>query len=155
MCSSDLNSYDVIMRRGSISGTTISFESEVTVLDGTSASDKYVAPHVALDANSKVWTAAFNDLGDVGDRYYLTARRTTNDGSQALSFDSATSLGKPSVTVAGVALVPMTGSSMLLVVSGDLGPNGNTNAVPWEYNGTSWSLAGTGDRKSTRLNSSH
>ena len=103
---SEANTYDVVIRRGTISGTAITFDSAVTVLDGTSASDKYIMPHVALDTNDKVWTAAFKDLGDVGDRYHLTARRTTNDGSAALTFDAASSFGKPSVAVSGVAMVP-------------------------------------------------
>jgi hypothetical protein len=62
---SEANTYDVIMRRGTISSTCITFESEVTALDGSSANDSYIRPHVAFDLNGKVWTSAFKDLGDI------------------------------------------------------------------------------------------
>ena len=136
----EANTYDVVIRRGTISGTTITFDSEVTVLDGTSASDKYILPSIALDSDDKVWTAAFKDLGDVGDRYRLTARRTTNSGSSALTFDSASSMGKPSISVASVAVVPLASGKMLTAVSGESGKN----TIAYEYNGTSWSMAGGG-----------
>ncbi|MEY4669817.1 MAG: hypothetical protein RL518_2516, partial [Pseudomonadota bacterium] len=114
----EANTYDVVIRRGSISGTTITFDSEVTVLDGSSSSDKYIMPAVSLDTNDKVWTAAFKDLGAVTDRYHLTARRTTNAGSSTLSFDSASTMGKPSISVASVAVVPLASGNMLAAVSG-------------------------------------
>jgi hypothetical protein len=148
---SEANTYDIVMRRGTISGTlpstlTInSFTTEVTVLDGTSSSDKYVMPVVSLDTNDKVWTAAFKDLGDVGERYLVTARRTTNDGTATLTFDAASSMGRPcSASVAGLALVPTTGSKMLLTASGILGVYGYTNVLAYEYNGTAWSEVNNG-----------
>ena len=137
---SEANTYDVVIRRGTISGTTITFDSAVTVLDGTSASDKYILPHVALDSNDKVWTAAFKDLGDVGDRYHLTARRTTNAGSSTLTFDTASSFGKPSGAVSSVAVVPLASGKMLAAVSGESG----TNVIAYEYDGSAWNMAGGG-----------
>ena len=137
---SEANTYDVVMRRGSISGTSITFDSAVTVLDGTSTSDKYILPHVALDSNDKVWTAAFKDRGAVGDRYHLTARRTTNSGSSSLTFDSASSMGKPATSIAGVALVPTGSGEMLAAVSGESG----TNILTYVYSAGSWSPAGSG-----------
>ncbi len=136
----EANTYDVVIRRGTISGTTITFDSEVTVLDGTSSSDKYIMPAVSLDTNDKVWTAAFKDLGAVTDRYHLTARRTTNAGSSTLSFDSASTMGKPSISVASLAVVPLASGKMLAAVSGESG----VNTIAYEYNGTSWSVAGGG-----------
>lgn len=65
----EANTYDVVIHRGTVGSTSISFESAVTVLDGSSASDKYILPHVALDTSGYVWTAAFHDLGAVGERY--------------------------------------------------------------------------------------
>jgi hypothetical protein len=137
---SEANTYDVVMRRGSISGTSVSFDSEETVLDGTSSSDAYIRPHVVCDTNGKVWTVAFKDLGNVGDRYHLTARRTTNRGDQTLSFNAATSMGKPSVSVTSVAMVPTGGEKMLAAVSGESG----SNVVTYEFDGAGWNLAGTG-----------
>jgi hypothetical protein len=137
---SEANTYDVIMRRGTISGSSITFDSEVTVLDGTSASDTYILPHVALDSNDKVWTAAFKDLGNVGDRYLLTARRTTNAGSSTLTFDTATSMGKPSIVVSNVSMVPLASGKMLAAVSGESG----TNVIAYQYDGSAWSIAGSG-----------
>lgn len=136
---SEANTYDVVMRRGSISGTSITFDGEVTVLDGTSASDKYITPTVALDANNKVWAAAFKDLGDVGDRYLLTTRRTINSGSSTLGFGSTYSIGKPAISVTNVAIVPTSSDKMLAAVSGESG----RNVVAYEFNGTSWNIAGS------------
>ncbi len=136
----EANTYDVVMRRGSVSGTSVSFDSEETVLDGTSASDTYIRPHVVCDANGKVWTAAFKDLGNVGERYHLTARRTTNRGDQALSFNAANSMGKPSVSVTNVAMVPTTGDKVLAVVSGE----SSTNVVAYEFDGSVWNNADGG-----------
>ncbi len=137
---SEANTYDVIMRRGTISGASITFDSEVTVLDGTSASDKYILPHVALDSNDKVWTAAFKDLGNVGDRYLLTALRTTNAGSSTLTFDTATSIGKPAIAVSNVSMVPLASGKMLAAVSGESG----TNVIAHQYDGSAWNIAGSG-----------
>ena len=136
----EANTYDVVIRRGTISGTTITFDSEVTVLDGTSASNKYILPSVALDTNDKVWTVAFKDLGDVGDRYHATARRTTNAGSSTLAFDAASSFGKPAVLASSIAAVPLASDKMLAAVSGESG----VNTVAYEYNRTAWSAAGGG-----------
>lgn len=136
----EANTYDVVLRRGTISGTSVSFDSEVTVLDGTSANDTYIRPHVVLDSNGKVWTAAFKDLGKVGDRYSLTTRCTANRGDQALSFNPATSMGKPSVSVTNVGMVPTTGDKMLAAVSGESA----TNVVAYEFNGSAWVNADVG-----------
>ncbi|MEN9846369.1 MAG: hypothetical protein RIS36_1516, partial [Pseudomonadota bacterium] len=137
----EADTYDVVIRRGTIAGTTITFDSAVTVLDGSSASDKYVLPSVALDSNDKVWTVAFKDLGDVGDRYHLTARRTTNAGSSMLTFDSASSMGKPATVVSSVSVVPLASGKMLAAVSGESG----RNVIAYEYSGSAWSLASGGD----------
>jgi hypothetical protein len=137
---SEANTYDVVMRRGTISGTSITFESEATVLDGTSVNDAYIRPHVVCDTNGKVWTAAFKDLGNVGDRYHLTARRTANAGDQALSFNAAASMGKPSVVVSSVSMAPTTGEKMLAAVSGESG----SNVITYEFDGTNWNFAGSG-----------
>ena len=136
----EAHTHDIVIRRGTISGTTITWESEVTVLDGSSASDRYFLPHVAFDANGKAWIAAFKDLGDVGDRYHLTARRTTNVGSSALTFDAASSFGKPAISVSSVAMVPLTGNKMLAAVSGESG----TNVIAYEFDGTTWLLRASG-----------
>ena len=138
---SEANTYDIVIRRGTISGTTITFDSEVTVLDGTSASDKYMMPAVALDSNDKVWTAAFKDLGDVGDRYHATARRTTNAGSATLTFDAASSFGKPAAAIAGISIAPTSSGKVLVVVSGESG----SNVVAYEFDGvSSWDFADNG-----------
>ena len=142
---SEANTYDVVMRRGTLSGTSVSFDSEETVLDGTSASDAYIRPHVVCDTNGKVWTAAFKDLGKVGDRYHLTARRTTNRGDQAISFNAATSMGKPSISVVSVAMVPTGGEKMVAAVSGESG----RNVVAYEFNGVAWNQAGAGGEYGT------
>jgi hypothetical protein len=142
---SEADTYDVVIRRGVISGTTITFDSAVTVLDGSSASDKYILPHVALDANDKVWTTAFKDLGDIGERYLLTARRTTNAGSATLSFDSATSIGQRSSAVSSVSIVPLSSDRMLAAVSGE----SYSNIMAYEYDGTSWFSAIVGGELGT------
>jgi hypothetical protein len=141
---SEANTYDVVMRRGTISGTSITLESEVTVLDGSSANDAYIRPTVVCDNNGKVWTVAFKDL-NVGDRYHLTARRTTNSGDQTLSFNASTSMGKPSIAVSSVAVVPTTGDKVLAAVSGESG----YNVVTYEFDGATWNQASSGGEYGT------
>ena len=138
------NAHDVAVRRGAVSANAITFESEVLVFDGSSSSDKYVKPHLALDLNDKIWVAAFHDLGDIGDRYQLTARRTSSDGAQTLAFESPSILGKPSVVASGVATLPTTGEKMVLVVSGESGGN----VIAYEFNGGSWNAVTTGGEES-------
>ena len=134
------NSYDVLIKRGAVLSGGITFEAEVVAFDGNSPSDSYLWPYIALDSANKLWIAAFKDLGQVGDRYQLITRRSTAEGSQALSFESPLEVGKASVVVSSVAMVPTTSTRMLLAVSGESG----SNAITYEYDGSSWSHISAG-----------
>ncbi len=136
----EANTHDVVLLRGSIAGTSISFEGEVTVFDGSSASDRYTLPAIQLDSNNRIWTAAFKDLGPVGDRLLLTTRRTSGTATDALAFETASSMGKPATWANGIVMSPLSLGKMLLVVSGESG----TNIIPYQYDGSAWSLATTG-----------
>ncbi len=136
----EANTYDIVIRRGTISGTTITFDSEVTVLDGTSASDTYTMPHVALDSNDKVWTAAFKDSGTQSERYQAFARRTSSAGSAALNFDSATAVGSGVNQAKSLSLAPISTDKMLLVVPGEA----DTNILAFQFDGSSWASANSG-----------
>ena len=81
----------------------------------------------------------------MGDRYHLTARRTANRGDQAISFNAAASMGKPSISVVSVAMVPTGGEKMVAAVSGDSG----RNVVAYEFNGVAWNHAGAGGEYGT------
>ena len=134
------NSFDVIMRRGVVSGDRIDFDSEVTIFDGNSSNDKYIAPQIALDIDNKAWVLAFKDLGDVGERYLLSARRVDYRGGGAPVLESVNFIGKPSVAFSGLVAVPLSGGRMLATVSGE----SHSNVVAYEFDGSLWKLAGSG-----------
>ena len=136
----EANTYDVVMRRGVVQATSISFDGEDTVLDGSAVGDRYLLPSVSLDANGKVWTSAFKDLGDRGDRYHLAFRRTQGNVEQSISFDSISLVGKPAARVSRVAMVPTSADKMLAVVSGESG----ANVISYTFDGASWSFTGAG-----------
>ncbi len=136
---SEANSYDVILRRGTLSATAISFESEITILDGTSASDRYTLPVVQLDSNEKLWVASIKDLGPVGERFIVATRRTSSTASQPIALEAATTIGNRESRLSDVTLAPLSSGNMLLLASSVSG----TNIVSFQYDGTSWSTITT------------
>ena len=136
----EANTYDVVMRRGGVQATSISFDGEDTVLDGSAVGDRYLLPSVSLDANGKVWTSALKDMGDRGDRSHLAFRRTQGHVEQSISFDSISLVGKPAARVSRVAMVPTSADKMLAVVSGESG----ANVISYTFDGASWSFTGAG-----------
>lgn len=135
------NTFDIELRRGTLSAGSISFESPVTLLDGTSSSNTYRRPSIALDATDRVWVAAIRDTG-AGEleHYQAKARRTTNGGSGDLSvLGVETSVGRKTITLNEVVLVPQTGAAMYLLANAD-----SNNLVGYRFDGTSWGTANNG-----------
>jgi len=51
----EANTYDVVLRRGTLGASNINFEGEITVFDGTADDNKYIKPTVAISANNQLW----------------------------------------------------------------------------------------------------
>ncbi len=135
------NTYDVVLRRGTVGASSISFGSEITVFDGSSTSNSYSDPTVALDGNNYVWVGAVKRISDdLADNKQAFVSRSANIATGDLSsWQSATSVGRASSLLHDLVLLPMTGSNMALLANSDA-----PNIVSYTYNGSSWSDANTG-----------
>lgn len=130
------NTYDIVLRRGALGASSITFAAEQTALDGASATDLYVKPAVTLDGNDKVWVAAVHRNSTSNSHAYLAkVRRSTNAGNGDLSaWDAASSLGTRSAAISDLALLPRTSNQVYLLVNGPL-------LYGFAFDGTSWSAS--------------
>jgi hypothetical protein len=140
----EANTYDISLIRGTISGTTITWETAVTALDGTSASDTYGKPVVSLDTSGYVWVGAVRDFGaTLGERYQAYLVRTTNAGSSSIAFNSSTAVGGRVSNISALNLVPLSGSEMLLAEVGE----SSQNLLAYRFDGATWVSAATGGER--------
>ena len=56
------SNFDIKILRGTISGTSISWESAVTALDGSSANDSFLRPAMTIGSDDSVYVAGFHYL---------------------------------------------------------------------------------------------
>ncbi|MBL7662048.1 choice-of-anchor D domain-containing protein [bacterium] len=139
--SSEANLDDIILRRGTLATSSISFESEITVFDGTSSTDHYQKPSISIDGNNKLWVAGVKDTGnELLDHLQAFTARSVNAANGNLStFETATAVGRKSSLLKDIVIMPQTGSEMYLLMNTDA-----PNVVGFHFNGTSWSSANTG-----------
>jgi len=105
------NSYDIVLRRGTMAATSITFDSPITVFDGTSASDMYRNPSLTTD-DSNVWVAATQLSNNL---WVTKARESINAPDGDLSaWQAASSLGDPTMNAREIALVPNGGENVFL-----------------------------------------
>lgn len=135
------NNYDVVLRRGTLATSSISFAAAQTVYDGSSASDSYSKPTVAISENNHLWISAIKDFGSSSiERYQAQARRSTSLANGNLStFNAATPVGRGSQTLRDAVIVSQSGDAMFLVSS-----TYGSNIVAYAFDGTNWALATTG-----------
>jgi hypothetical protein len=74
---SEENTYDIILRRGTLSATSITWDTPVTVYDGTANNNLYRSPSVVTD-DTNVWVAAARFDGF---SWSTQVRESTNDAS--------------------------------------------------------------------------
>jgi hypothetical protein len=132
---SEANTYDVVIRRGSISGTTITFDSEVTVLDGGSVTDRYLTPAVGVNNSDYVWVAGVKEFSTATARVATHAVKSNATGSNSVSFGASSQVGEATTSITGVSLAPLSGAEEILVASGYGGPH----VVAYRFDGSSWS----------------
>ena len=131
------NSFDIQLRRGTLGPGTLSFDAPVTVFDGSSASDAYRNPTVALDGSNKIWVAAIQKTAFADQ---AIVRQTTNAASGDLTqLQTATKVGQLTAFLRELVILPQGGANMFLVSNGEQG-----NFVAHKYNGASWSAANSG-----------
>jgi hypothetical protein len=132
---SEESSHDILLRRGSLSTTSITWDSAVTVFNGTSSSDLYRSPAVTTD-DTNVWVAASRFEGF---NWTTQVRQSTNASNGSLSaWDAASALGSPSTSPRDIALMPRGGEDIYALYQDGVAVTG------YEYTSGSWSLASTG-----------
>ena len=136
----ECNTYDVCLRRGTLSATSISFESEIIVFDGIDTELNYTKPIVSLSANNHVWVASRENKINVALDQFNNAivRRSTNIATGTLStWEEPSSLEIPSDSSGDLALISQVENDMVLI-SG----NSSNHISAWKYNGSTWTETG-------------
>ena len=141
---SEANDHDIVLRRGILSESTITFESELTVFDGSSESDRYVSPSVAVDGNDQLWVAGVSDIGpDFVDRLQAVVRRSVGAASTSpLTFQDGAAVGRRSSEIRDLVLLPQAGEEMYLLMNTDA-----PNLVGFRFDGEGWTRANGGGEK--------
>lgn len=140
----ECNSYDICLKRGTLSSDSIAWGSEVTIFDGTSSTDIYNRPSVTLDnsASSYVWVAAVktDDSSALHEQAHL--RRSVNAGDGDLSsWGTQIKVGMASADLNDIILLPQVGENIAMVQNGS-----SQNITTYLYDGSTWSEAkGGGD----------
>lgn len=132
---SEEKSFDIFLRRGRLSTTSITWDIAVPVFDGTSSTDLYRSPAVTTD-DSNVWVAASKFDGF---NWATQVRQSTNTSSGNLSaWDEASTLGSLSTCLRDIALMPRGGEDIYALYQDGIAVTG------YSYSGSTWALASTG-----------
>lgn len=131
------NGNDIVLRRGTLSTTGVTFDSAVTVFDGSSSTDAYSRATLSVDGSNYVWVTAVHTRPDFP-TYEIRAVRSTNAADASLSsWQTSSRVGSRYDYADGPVLVPKTGSEMYLVF------RAQKSLVSYLYNGSSWSVIGS------------
>ena len=142
------DTYDTLLSRGTLSASSISFDSAVSVFDGDADLDQYTGATINIDADNYIWVAAKYLAGN--SMYQINVRRSTNIASAVLSsWEAASTLGMFQNTLGDLALTPLSGSDMMLICG-----NSSNNILAWRYSSGSWTEANATDSLGSRLFSS-
>lgn len=115
----EANTHDIVLRRGELDQNTVNFDAAQTVFDGTSASNRYTKPTIAISENGHLWFSAIKDIGaGVVERFQAHAGRSTNLAAGDLSvLNAAAAVGQGVKTLRDAVIVPQNGDSMYPVAS--------------------------------------
>jgi transposase-like protein len=138
----ECDDYDICLLRGTLGAGSVSFDSPVTVYDGTSATDNYLKPAITVDSNNYVWVAAKRNDGIGNSSLKAVVKRSDNVATQALSgWQAHTALGVKDSGLGDLALVAQGGGRVLLLTGSN-----SENLMSWQFDGSSWaSVGGDGD----------
>jgi hypothetical protein len=123
--------YDIRVRRGTISGTTITWESEVTALDGTGTTDAYNSPAMTIASDDRVYVGAFQ-AGRMANAM-PRASRSAAAYNATLSWPAPTTIGDAAMIGRDITLVPSGSYAMALWNDS----RGNLRSTV--HDGTAWS----------------
>ena len=129
------NDYDIVLRRGAVGSSAITFDAPITVFDGSSVTNLYRNPAVTTD-DSNLWIAAsvFDGMG-----WQVKIKESTNVADASLATWSAVAtLGSASMSSQEIALMPRGGEDLFALYKD--GPS----VVGYAYSLGSWTLASTG-----------
>lgn len=134
--------YDIVLRRGVLSSTSIAFDNEQMVFDGTSSSDFYAGPSIATDTDNYLWVAAVHkDSASSASAFAARTIRSTSAGDGS-AWNSVTTLGNRSAAITDLAIMPSSGNQMYVLVN-------SPQLIGYSYDGIStWSTATTGGTSS-------
>ena len=130
------------MVRGTISGSSITFDGAISAFDLSDATSQYTKPAVSLDGSGYVWTAAIKDLGvSAGDRFKVVATRTLTTVTSPLQCNGEQAVSRSLLAAKSISLVPLNNNDMLLALTGEGYSN---NIVTYRFNGATWSEVTSG-----------
>lgn len=127
--------YDVHLRRGSLGSTSITFDSAITVFNGSSTTDSYRLPTIAIDSTDYVWIVANKvPISTPNSRVAMQSRKSANTCEGNLSsWGSATTVGLPTSAIKTLALHPKSTGNMTLLAMQD------ATMTAYEFASGSWS----------------
>jgi hypothetical protein len=120
--------YDIALLRGGISGTTITWESALTALDATSASNAFSRPAATVGNDGHIYVGSFQRNGT--DAFSANIAISTTIYTGTLNFNTPLALGAGTSSPSGLAVIAQ-GSYAMAIFSG---PNGATQS--YSYNVT-------------------
>jgi len=127
---------EVRVARGTISGTSISFDPPTSAFEVGDSSSRWIKPSVAVDSAGHVWVAALNDVGlSAGDRYKVVATRSLSSGAQPLQFNAQQPVGRPLTSARALSILPLANQEMLIALTGE---GSKENIVTYHFNGSAW-----------------
>lgn len=132
------NSNDIVIRRGFASNGSISFESEITIFDGTGAYDRFFHPSIGIASSGEVYVGAVHVYSsDFFQDNQAKVRISTNIFSNSLSsFNSPLNVGLPAEDLNALVIIGDTPTTLIHNSDGQL--------FAYIYNGTSWTPSNEG-----------
>lgn len=130
------NGFDIIIHRGFLTPTSITFDSALTPLDGTSSSDSYLYPSLAIDGTNKIVVAAFHKSSE---SYRARVKQSTNTYDQDLSsWAASTDVGESAGDVSGLSLLSTGGGSGELML---ITHSGGEKILCFKFDGSTWTAS--------------
>ncbi len=128
--------YDVLLFRGTLSASSISFDPAIAALAGTSAADRYKMPSIAVSGNHKVTIAAFHNSSTFPSMYSAGVRMSTNDyGAELSLWGTFQTVGPSTGSLSGLSLMSkgVADGDLLLLTS-----SGGNKVLSFSFDGASW-----------------
>ncbi len=130
----------VSLHRGVISGRALRFESESVAIAPTAATERYIRPAVSLDSLNRIWVAAIQETSGSAESQRVYVARSSASIASVPVFAEKAAVGRPSVEISSLAIVPGGNEEMVLAVSGE----SFSNVLTYYYSGGSWGEASSG-----------